>query len=476
MQYHPNLNFELFQNEALLHSLKPHKNKKKTYVFSILGFILGSIVSLFAFIIEDILRGIPVELSLSHFSHFIIPTIIGLIGGFIGFYFDKRVNLQKTMYIALYESQQTLRLIADNLPSLISYIDIDRKYRFCNKRYQEWHNLSLEKIYGRHISDIIDKKAFERITPFLERAFTNQIVNYQNKIKYADGIERYTDTTIVPHELGTGEVSGLFVLVNDITDIRNREEQIIKQNEALRKINSTKDRFFSIIAHDLKAPFNTILGYSNLLMDEYPILNENERKRYVRLIQEGSRNTSKLLENLLQWSLMQTGGISARPEQVNITSVIMENISLLKESARQKGITIETYLQDFSVTVDLEMINTVVRNLLSNGIKFSYKNSKITISDKRLSEGSEEYIEISIKDEGMGIKKSDIKKIFRMDEAFSTPGTDNENGSGLGLLLCKEFIEKNHGKIWVESKLGKGSVFKFTLPVVSSKSDKSFVN
>jgi signal transduction histidine kinase len=240
-----------------------------------------------------------------------------------------------------------------------------------------------------------------------------------------------------------------------------QKENLEEANAHLKELNSTKDKFFSIIAHDLKNPFNTILGFSELLNMKYDTLSEEKKLRYMEVIFSSSKNIYNLLENLLQWARTQTDKIAFEPIVFSLKQLVEQNINLLKENITTKKIKIEHKITDScDVYADRNMINTVIRNLLTNAIKFTQSGGDIAINTLR----KNSQIEISVQDSGIGMSAEETEKIFRVDANFSRSGTDGETGTGLGLILCKEFITKNGGKIWVESDPGKGSRFLFTLP------------
>lgn len=249
----------------------------------------------------------------------------------------------------------------------------------------------------------------------------------------------------------------------DITD-RKKAEGLLKENEArLSELVATKDKFFSIISHDLRNPFNSILGLSNLLVDQIQQKNYEGIDEYAEIIQKSSALVYDLLINLLDWSRLQTGRMEFSPEYVEIVSLINEVIELFDDSVRQKSITIFRELpRNMLIYADKAMISTVLRNLISNAIKFTYPQGQITIS----AESKKDKVIIAISDNGVGVKKEYIERLFLIGETQTTLGTKNEKGTGLGLILCKEFIEKHGGKICVESEAGKGSKFYFTIPKV----------
>ena len=235
-----------------------------------------------------------------------------------------------------------------------------------------------------------------------------------------------------------------------------------KMEDQLRDLYATRDKFMSIISHDLKSPFNGILGFSQLLAQDYPELSDQERLSFIENIRISAQNAFKLLENLLEWSPMQTGKITFTPDETNLSRLVLENFLLLKPVAEKKNIHLYTEVPEDAVAyIDENSILTVIRNLISNAIKFSFNGSRITVR----STNDESFITISITDNGIGIPAKNLDKLFTLDEKYKTAGTDNEKGTGLGLLLCKEFVEKNGGKIWAGSEYGKGSTFSFSLPI-----------
>ena len=252
----------------------------------------------------------------------------------------------------------------------------------------------------------------------------------------------------------------LITMVN-ITRRKEIEAEITLQNENLQKLNATKDKFFSIVAFDLRSPFQAILGFSVLLMEHVEEKDYDGIDAYARSILQSSKLAMNILMNLMEWSKSQTGRINFDPGLFDIVEFLHENIPFFEEITNQKSIAVQKDLpQEAIVLADQAMIRTVFRNLVSNAIKFTKPGGKITLSVKKKSG----LILVSVKDSGVGIPESRIGNLFRIDQSYSTPDTNNEMGTGLGLILCKEFIEKHGGTIWVESEEGKGSTFSFTLP------------
>ncbi|MEI6091393.1 MAG: PAS domain-containing sensor histidine kinase [bacterium] len=248
---------------------------------------------------------------------------------------------------------------------------------------------------------------------------------------------------------------------HNITVRKQFEEAMKLQNEVLQKLNDEKDKFFSIISHDLKSPFNSIVGFSDLLVEQAREKNLEGIEQFADIILQSSRRVMDLLSNLMEWSRSQTGRINYNPEYFEMVSLINEAFLLLKDTADHKSITIYKAIpRNVPVFADKDMISTVIRNLISNAIKFTTNGGNIII---KIEQKPNELL-VSVRDTGVGIPIELQDELFMIDHNQSTQGTNNEKGTGLGLILCKDFVEKHGGKLWVESEEGKGSTFYFTLP------------
>lgn len=257
------------------------------------------------------------------------------------------------------------------------------------------------------------------------------------------------------------------MIVKDLLEeeLTRQKLMIEKQRKELESLNATKDKFFSIIAHDLKNPFASLIGASDLLVDSSNELSQEQVKIFSGIINQSARQAFRLLENLLEWSRMQTGSIAWKPKQVDLWDLVNEVVILLTGSAENKQIDLEAKIdENLTAFVDPNMINTVVRNLVSNAIKFTPRGGKIVVGSKV----SDDFIEISVTDTGVGIKPEKIDQLFQIGESVVGVGTENETGTGLGLILCKEFVEQHKGKIEVKSEPNKGSTFKFSIPLSST--------
>jgi signal transduction histidine kinase len=258
---------------------------------------------------------------------------------------------------------------------------------------------------------------------------------------------------------------------NKVLHVANMKIQ--QQNLQLQDLNATKDKFFSIISHDLKGPLNSFTSFSGLLMNHTDSLSKDEIKMLAKDLDKSLKNLFSLLENLLEWSRSQTGNIQFKAEPFDLTAVLEENKNLLHGQAHNKKINIVNTVQgDLPVQAHRHSVNTVIRNLISNAIKFTPEGGMITLAVAQ----TKEELKISVSDTGVGMSPEVLEKLFRIDSKHSTKGTADEKGTGLGLILCKDFIEKNGGKIGVESKEGKGSVFYFTLPNENVPAKAAFVS
>ncbi|PIE36508.1 hybrid sensor histidine kinase/response regulator [candidate division KSB3 bacterium] len=243
-------------------------------------------------------------------------------------------------------------------------------------------------------------------------------------------------------------------------ELEEKNTLLEHKNAQLLELNASKDKFFSIIAHDLKAPFSALLGLTRAVTEDGIRFSEDEIYNVMQALQTSTENLYALLENLLAWSRIQSGMIDYRPWHMRLYEVIHENIDLFHLNAEQKQISFENDVsQKTMVYADKDMIDTIVRNLISNALKFTHFGGTIRISARE--EG--QYIEIAVSDTGIGMSEDEVAKLFRIDVKYRNYGTDGEDGTGLGLILCKELVEKNNGTIWVESEPGHGSTFRFTL-------------
>jgi signal transduction histidine kinase len=265
----------------------------------------------------------------------------------------------------------------------------------------------------------------------------------------------------IERELGKDKI--ILLAIEDITGRRQAEELIRLKNNELQKVNAEKEKFFSIIGHDLRSPFNSFLGLTQIMAEELPTLSINEIQKIATNMQSSATNLYRLLGNLLDWSLIQQGLFPFNPTVVTLLPIANECIELTKETADDKNIEILYDIDDgLTVFADKTTLQTVIKNLVSNALKFTPKGGKIMIS-ARMAE--KKNVEISVKDTGIGMEKNILDNLFRLDVNTCRKGTEGELSTGLGLLLCKDFIEKHGGKLLIESQEGMGSTFYFSVPM-----------
>lgn len=262
----------------------------------------------------------------------------------------------------------------------------------------------------------------------------------------------------------------MFGTHSDITQRKKVEQTLRKSEEKLRKSNAEKDKFFSIIAHDMRSPFNGFLGLTEIMVEGLPGMKMDEIQQMAILLKKSATNLFSLLGNLLEWSRMQRGLTAFAPTSFLLMPKIFESLVFVKDAADKKDILISYAVpEDLTVFSDTNILGGILRNLVTNAIKFTPKGGIITVSAKSISGNS---VEISVRDTGIGMNKKLIANLFHLNVNTNRKGTDGESSSGLGLMICKDFIEKSGGKLGIQSSEGKGSVFHFTLPVKGKLKEK----
>lgn len=317
------------------------------------------------------------------------------------------------------------------------------------------------KLIGRSLITFIPSNEKDIFNSFSKNVFNSdekhscelKIINKEKHLYYVRLEGLRLDETLEPDPKCQ-------VALIDLTEYKKIEDSLKETNEALTVLNSTKDKFFSIIAHDLKSPFQTLLNYSEYLAKETKSLSEEEIILFSKGLNDNLNSLYGLLENLLSWSMMQRDMLEYKPVSVNLNDVVNKIIEILSQSAREKNISLASIIDTGTfVYADIDMLRTIVQNLIINAIKFTNKDGQINVS----SIDKNGFVEVSVQDNGIGIDEEKSAGLFNFSTFFSTNGTAGEKGTGLGLSLCKELVERNEGNIWVESKTGKGSKFIFTL-------------
>ncbi|PKP06993.1 MAG: hypothetical protein CVU10_05400 [Bacteroidetes bacterium HGW-Bacteroidetes-5] len=374
---------------------------------------------------------------------------------------ERENSFLREQQLEITKAKELYLKIFEEFPALIWRSRLDKLCDYFNKTWLDFTGRTMEQEFGNGWTEGVHPDDFDFCLKTYVTAFDKRepfLMEYRMKNKFGDycwirdfGRPFYDlDNTFL------GYIGSCY----DITQIKANEIKLIE-------LNAAKDKFFSIIAHDLKTPFCSILGFSEQIRE---MVNEKKYEQIgelTNIIWQSSNRAVDLIMNLMTWALSQSGRIKFNPEYFEIDPIVNEVILLMKSSAEQKFITITNmFLSGIKVNADKAMISTVLRNLISNAIKFTQANGKITI----ISTLNNSEIIISISDSGVGIPKAKLDKLFITDEGHSTKGTQEEYGTGLGLILCKEFIDKNSGKIWAKSEVGIGSTFSFSLPLSKKNS------
>jgi PAS domain S-box-containing protein len=329
-------------------------------------------------------------------------------------------------------------------------------------------NEAFINVFGLKRENIIGKTLAEHVSPEEQEVFLRI-----DKQVLKDGIENINEETLTINGTETRIISTrksrfidangkkyLIGIIHDITERKKSEDSLKKSEKQLKELNATKDKLFSIIAHDLRSPFSNIIGLTELILDKSIDFEESEK--HIEILNSSAKNTLILLDNLLNWAKSQTGKLTFKPEKILLSKVILEIIAINKIHAQAKKITINYFSSDeIKVYADENMLRTVLRNLISNAIKFTNTGGTISVFTIL----KHDHVEITVSDNGIGMNEIKRNALFKITSNTTMNGTANESGSGLGLVLCKEFVKKNGGEIWSESEEGKGSNFKFTVPL-----------
>ena len=368
----------------------------------------------------------------------------------------------------LQKSEEKFRIITENASDIIWHLDNNFLLTYISPADERVRGFKREEVIGKSLFSILKPEGIE----VLREANKKRMTDLGNGIRAApviyeleelckDGSWVWVEATATAFYDRDGKISGYHGVSRDISERKKAEFQLKEQESQLRELNSTKDKLFSIIAHDLRSPFNAILGFSELLIENHNDFEVAESQEYLGLINLSAKNTLILLDNLLAWAKSQTGNIIYKPEKTNFSAIAREVLDMSKSIAKIKNISLKPIQNDtIEVYVDVNMLKTILRNLISNAIKYTHSNGEIVLSAVQ----NKNNIEISVADNGVGMSEETRSKLFKFDTIVTTTGTANEKGSGLGLILCKEFVEKHGGEIWVKSEQGKGSAFIFSFP------------
>lgn len=355
--------------------------------------------------------------------------------------------------------------LLENLPLGVYRTGIQGEIFYINKGFLRIFGFESEdELRDKNILDFFVNHS-ERFE-IIEKCLTNKEYSFEFKVYRKDKSVIWIKDScrVIPDKEGNPLL--LDGIIEDITERRSFEEKLQESEARLKELNISKDRFFSILSHDLRSPLNQIIGATDLLINKIEDYDKNMILKFLSLLNAEALQSFRLLENLLQWSKNQQGLIHFEPKPVHVISLVNEVYSLHESQAAKKNILIRIKVsKDLYIYADKEMLSTVLRNLVSNAIKFTDEEGEIQISaiQRMDNEQCVNYAEFCVSDNGIGMEQEEISRLFSFTESYTAKGTYNESGTGLGLILCKDFVEKHAGKIWAESAPGLGSKFKFTI-------------
>ena len=382
---------------------------------------------------------------------------------------------RKRAFEAASDSEQKYKNIADNIDDILYTFE-----RFNDKILPSFYSSAVEKITGFTQVDFLNEpRLFLKIIhpddfsdlkkrlSFLWKSDQQATSEFEFRIINKSGNIVWVRNKINVVRDSLGKINKVYGLISDITYSKRAEEELKQSAANLKKLNDAKDRFLSIISHDLRAPFSSILGFTDLLLED-DTLTETEKSQYISYIQDSSKSMLALVNSMLEWTKLQTGRIKFEPEKINAKEIIDTSINTVSGTALKKGVEIENIVNSsYNIFADKYLILIVFNNLLSNAVKFTRPGDRITVTVNTAP--TARFIIFSVRDTGIGIKKENLDKLFSVETKFTSEGTSGEKGSGLGLSLVKEIIEKHGGYIEVKSEYEKGTEFLFALPVASTK-------
>lgn len=468
---------------------KVHYSKPKMHLFhgNFYQFANNEIPESFARFIEQTLKinsiytiGIADQGQFFGFIHFLISNHgdtmnISLLESiiFLCYLSIARINSVKN----LEEREKQYKLLAENVRDVIFTLDLNLNYTYVSPSVKDLRGYEPSELVGMSIARSLSPGSYQ----FIQKLFRDELIKVQQG-KGQKEAEKLFEVELISKDGKSiwSEIKASIVFDNeskpigvlgvsrDITERKIAEKELLKKNIELHEAVAQKDKLFSIIAHDLKNPFGHILNFSSLLKDHYDHYSEEKRKQFIELINKSSNQIYLLLENLLDWSRSQGGKMEFFPQKIRLDKIISDATDLLSHSAAIKNIELQKRIPaNLILYADDFMLKTVLRNLIGNAIKFTPDGGQVFIEAVQ---NNKEMI-ISVIDNGVGMDMIMSNSLFNPDLNISNPGTRGERGTGLGLLLCKEFVDRHGGKLWVKSAPGQGSIFSFSIPQVASNEE-----
>ncbi len=392
-------------------------------------------------------------------------------------FFSSERNIDFFSQLAIPDSG-VWELIFDSMPDMVALIDLNNIIVKANIAMRQKINVGEKSLTGHSCYNLMhDKGCAISNCPHLSMIKDRKPHSIEI---FEPKFGLYLDISTTPIFDSDNNLLGSLHIARDITVQKDSEARLRKYNAELKELSQSKDKFFSIVAHDLRSPFQGMLGFTDLILDELDILSKEEIKNYLQKVRDSSYSTFTLLENLLNWSRLQTGRLQYNPMIFNLREDVSSVISLLSSNAQSKNIRLSNNINSvFNVSADRQMVHSILLNLTNNAIKFTFPGGLVSMDAKIVSacEDHSEFhhtcdhkvLEISVSDTGTGMPPDTVVKIFQNEDHFSHAGTANEQGAGLGLILVKEMTEKHGGTLKVTSEEGKGSVFSFTIPLAETQ-------
>ncbi len=406
-----------------------------------------------------------VNYSLSELDTHFLQTIIAII--------EKENQIENVTHTP---SELSVRQIIDCFIDPVYILSHDGIIMEVNQSLCKCFGYEREELIGQPYSLLSseDKNDIEMLRPMLDKAFIGETQKFEwwGKCKKGEAFPTevsYSKSSYYNHDV-------VIVITRDLTEAKKVEDELLRSVEELKESNLSKDKFFGILAHDLKNPFQGLLGFIDLLYEDIDELTITQVKEYLSNVRTASYQTYSLLESLLEWSRIQSGKMPYTPTVFNISEEFDSVIAILDNNASRKQITLVNELDpQLKVLADRNMIHSVIQNIITNAIKFSNSKGRVVMRSRKIESSNKEnadedsdnrdWLEISVADNGIGIPEEILPRLFKLDGQYSQIGTASEPGTGLGLVLCHEMVEKNGGKIWAESVAGQGTTFLFTLPL-----------
>jgi len=371
------------------------------------------------------------------------------------------ITERKHVELALIESEERFRSMVTNIDQLV--IEFDKTGNYLNVWTEDENLLAVKEKdrNGKKVTEVIREDLSNQFLERIKRVIsTGKPENYEYQLDVLAG-PRWFSGRLNPVYDSDNKIKSVSFIARDITARKRTEEEIILKKEELEKLNAEKDKFFSILAHDLRGPFTGFLGFTEIMKNDLTTMSIGELQDISQRLNKSANNLYSLLNNLLEWSMMQGGIVSYLPDTYNLSEIINDCIKSEHHLMTGKSISLQTEIPErLSVYVDRKMVEFVFRNLISNAIKFTHKKGSIKIA---VTDEDKQNFSVCVSDSGIGMEKDLIDNLFILSAKVKRLGTDGEPSAGLGLILCKEFVEKNGGTIRAESEEGKGSKFYFTL-------------